>query len=71
MDAPVVVSRGARHLVQTLRAAALYLFTGVRPSSAAATSARSSESDISQAESFSSVSAPEDGRTPLNTYAAL
>src|SRR6266496_5626474 len=45
-----------------------YLFTGVRPSSAAATSARSSQSDISQAGSFSSVSAPEDGRTPLNTY---
>ncbi len=47
-----------------------YPFIGVRPSSAAATPARSIASDISQAASFSSVSAPEHGRTPLNTYEA-
>ncbi len=43
------------------------LFTRLRPSPAAANWARFSESDISQAASFSSVSAPEDGRTPLES----
>ncbi len=45
-----------------------YLFTGVRPSSAAAISARSSASGVSVDACCSSVSAPEDGRTPLKTY---
>ena len=45
-----------------------YLFTGVRPSSAAATWARSSVWDIGEFASFSSVSAPEDGRTPLKAH---
>src|SRR5439155_15517151 len=40
----------------------------VRPSSAAATSARSSGSDCPNATGSPCVSAPEDGRTPLNTY---
>jgi len=44
-----------------------YQFTGARPSSAAATSARSIASDNPKAVSPSRVSAPEDGRTPLNT----
>ena len=43
------------------------VFSGVRPSSAAATSARSSGSDCPKATGSPSVSAPEDGRTPLNT----
>jgi len=42
------------------------VFSGVRPSSAAATSARSSGSDCPNA--TGSFSAPEDGRTPLNSY---
>ena len=40
------------------------------PSSAAATSARSSGSGYPNATSPTSASAPEDGRTPLNTYSA-
>ena len=51
-----------------LKARVSYPLTGVRPSSAAANSARSSVSDISQAGTCSSVAAPEDGRTPLNTF---
>ena len=45
----------------------LDVFSGVRPSSAAATSARSSGSDCPNAIGSPGVSAPEDGRTPLNT----
>src|SRR5437867_1970262 len=48
-------------------ARALCLFNGVRPSSGAATSARSSVLDLSQAPSCSIVAAPEDGRAPLNS----
>ena len=43
------------------------MFTGVRPSSAAAASARSSGSDFPNATGSACVSAPEDGRTPPNT----
>ena len=45
-----------------------YLFNGVRPSSAAATSARSSGSDCPNTTGSPCVSAPEDGRTPLSAY---
>src|SRR6185436_12572442 len=44
-----------------------YAFVGVRPSSAAATSACSSGSDCPNATGSPFASAPEDGRTPLNT----
>jgi hypothetical protein len=44
------------------------VFSGVRPSSAAATSACSSGSDCPNAAGPPRVSAPEEGRTPLNTY---
>ena len=50
------------------RATPQYVFSGVRPSSAAATSARSNGSVSPNATSSPCVSAPEDGRTPLNTY---
>ena len=48
----------------------LDVFSGVRPSSAAATSASSSGSDCTNDTRHPCVSAPEDGRTPLNTYPA-
>ena len=50
--------------------AASYVFSGVRPSSAPATSARCSGSDFPNATGSPCVSAPEDGRTPVNTSAA-
>src|SRR5437868_5650037 len=45
-----------------------YLFSGVWPSSATASSAFSSALKSSNAKSHPSVAAPEDGRTPLNRY---
>src|SRR6185503_2142270 len=51
----------------TLTLSRPYDFSGVRPSSAAATSARSSGSDCPNATGSPCVAAPEDGRTPLNT----
>src|SRR6266496_3361121 len=50
------------------RSPCAHLFTGVRPCSAAATSARSSAPDNPKAVLLSSVSAPEDRRTPQSTY---
>ena len=47
-----------------------YVLSGVRPSSAAATSAGSSGSDCPNATGPPCVSAPEDGRTPPNTYSS-
>src|SRR2546425_3029782 len=47
----------------------LYAFSGVRPSSVAASSASSNAVEILCPAARSSVSAPEDGRTPLNAYA--
>ncbi len=61
-------SQGLRKSERKLSPRGTYLITRVRPSSAAANPPPSSVSDISQVASFSSVSAPEDGRTPLNTY---
>ncbi len=43
------------------------VFSGVRPSSAAATSTRSSGSDFPNVTGSPCVSAPGNGRTPLNT----
>src|SRR5438094_9732170 len=45
-----------------------YVFSGVRPSSVAATSARTSELEIPEPVRPSRLAATEDGRTPLNTY---
>jgi hypothetical protein len=48
----------------------VHVLGGVRPSSAAATSARSSGSDCPNATGSPCVSASEDGRTPLNTFSS-
>ena len=57
-----------RSLTSSLSPTVGYLYSGVRPSSAAATWACSSGSDCPNATGSPCVSAPEDGRTPLNTY---
>src|ERR1051326_9158387 len=45
-----------------------YAFSGVRPSSGAACSARAGLPKYGEASGVSDVAAPEDGRTPLNRY---
>jgi hypothetical protein len=52
-------------------AAALYVFSGVRPSSGAETQGQPVAFGETDPPERADVAAAEDGRTPLNTYAAL